>query len=90
MMREALAIADRLELGISIEPEARIAQTRKLGRIKTSMLQDVEAARPIELDGIVGSTVEIAGLLGVEVPNIRTVFGAVRLRATMLGLYGAS
>jgi 2-dehydropantoate 2-reductase len=87
MMHEAIALARALGLDITVEPEARMAQTRKLGAIKTSMLQDVEAGRPIELDGIVGSVVEIAEHLGVPVPNIGAMFGAVRLRAAMLGLY---
>jgi 2-dehydropantoate 2-reductase len=51
------------------------------------MLQDVEASRPIELDALVGAVIEIAGRLGVEVPNIRALMGIARLRARQLGLY---
>ena len=87
MMREAIAVANALGLGITVEPEARIAQTRKLGAIKSSMLQDVEAGRPIELDAIVGSVVEIAAHLGIDTPFINAVFGTVRVRAAQLGLY---
>ena len=64
-----------------------MAQTRKLGPIKSSMLQDTEAGRPIELDAIVGSVVEIAARLGVATPFINAVFGTARVRAAVLGLY---
>jgi 2-dehydropantoate 2-reductase len=72
-----------------LEPEARMAQTRKLGAIKTSMLQDVEAGRPIELDAIVGSVVEIAAHVGVPTPFVNAVYGTLRVRAANLGLYPA-
>ena len=87
MMREAIAIANALGLGVTIEPAARLEQTRKLGAIKSSMLQDVEAGRPIELDAIVGSVVEIAARLELPTPFINAVFGAVRVKAAALGLY---
>ena len=87
MMRESAAVGNALGLDISGTPEERIAQARKLGGIKTSMLQDVEAGRPLELDAIVGSVVEIAARLGIDTPFVNAVFGAVRLRAAALGLY---
>ena len=87
MMAEAIALGNALGLGLTIRPDERLAQTRTLGAIKTSMLQDVQAGRPIELDGIVGATVEIAERLGVAMPAIDAVYGAVRVRAAMLGLY---
>ncbi len=87
MMREAIAVANALGLDVTIKPDERMAQTRKLGPIKSSMLQDIEAGRPIELDAIVGSVVEIAERLGIATPFINTVFGAVRVRAAALGLY---
>ncbi len=89
MMLETLSIGNALGLDITLKPEERMAQTRKLGPIKTSMLQDIEAGRPIELDGIVGSTVEIAAHLKLETPFINAVFGSVRVRAAALGLYAA-
>ena len=89
MMMEALGIGNALGLDIAVKPEERMAQARKLGAIKTSMLQDIEAGRPIELDSIVGSAVEIAALLKLETPFINAVFGAVRMRAAALGLYVA-
>ena len=87
MMTEAIAVANALGLGVTIEPEVRLEQSRKLGVIKTSMLQDVEAGRPIELDAIVGSVVEIAARLHLPTPFINAVFGAVRVKAAALGLY---
>ncbi len=87
MMTEAIGVANALGLDITIKPEARMAQTRTLGAIKSSMLQDVEAGRPIELDSIVGSVVEIAERLGIATPFINSVYGAVRVRAAGLGLY---
>ncbi len=87
MMREAITLANQLGLGITVDPEARIAQTRKLGAIKSSMLQDVEAGRTIELDAIVGSVVEIAQRLALPAPFINAVYGTVRMRAKALGLY---
>jgi len=87
MMREAIAVAAALGMPLDIDPLARMAQTRKLGPIKSSMLQDAEAGRPIELDAIVGSVVEIAERIGVATPFIDAVFGTLRVRAAGLGLY---
>ncbi|MNG27965.1 2-dehydropantoate 2-reductase [compost metagenome] len=61
--------------------------TRKLGAFKTSMLQDAEAGRAIELDGIVGAVKEIGQRLGVATPSIDALFGLTRLFARVHGLY---
>jgi 2-dehydropantoate 2-reductase len=61
--------------------------SRKLGAFKTSMLQDVEARRPVELDALVSSVKEIAGLVGEPCPNIDILLGLSRLEARTLGLY---
>lgn len=87
MMTEAVVIGRALGFVIDTPVAERIAVTRRLGHIKTSMLQDAESGRPIELDGIVGATVEIAEKLGVDAPFIRAVMGMVRSRAAGLGLY---
>ena len=86
-MLEAVVIGERIGLPITIEPEERHAVTRKLGAFKTSMLQDVEARRPVELDALVASVLEIAGQVGVPAPNIEALFGLARLQARTLGLY---
>ncbi len=87
MMREAIALAAALGLDVQVDPEKRMDQTRKLGPIKSSMLQDAEAGRPIELDAIVGSVVEVAARVGVATPFISAVYGTLRVRAANLGLY---
>jgi 2-dehydropantoate 2-reductase len=64
--------------------------TRKLGAFKTSMLQDAEAARPLEIDAIIGAVKEIGVKVGVATPNIDALFGLVRLFARVRGLYPAA
>lgn len=86
-MREAAAIGARIGLPIDAEPESRHAVTRKLGAFRTSMLQDVEAGKPIELDALVGAVRELAQQVGVPTPNIDALFGLARLFARGRGLY---
>lgn len=86
-MREAAAIGAKLGCAIEQGPEDRHAVTRKLGAMKTSMLQDVEAGRPIELDSIVGAVHELAGRVGVPAPNVAALLGLARLFARGRGLY---
>ncbi len=87
VMREAKQIGTRLGITITEEPEARHAVTRKLGAFKTSMLQDVEAGRPVELDALVGSVRELGQLLQVPTPCTDALFGLARLHARVRGLY---
>ncbi len=86
-MREASAIGARIGLPIDVDPEGRHAVTRKLGAFRTSMLQDVEAGRPVELDALVASVVEIGRAVGLATPWIDTLFGLSRLHARVRGLY---
>ncbi len=86
-MIEAGEVSRRIGIELPVTPEERHKLAAQLGPFKTSMLQDVEASRPIELDALVGSVIEIAGRLGLDVPNIRTLMGIARLRARQLGLY---
>jgi 2-dehydropantoate 2-reductase len=86
-MEEAATIGGLLGCHIDESPEQRHDTTARLGAFKTSMLQDVEAMRPIELDAIVGSVHEIARRLGVITPNIDALFGLTRLFAQTRGLY---
>jgi 2-dehydropantoate 2-reductase len=86
-MLEAGEVSRRIGITIPVSPEDRHKLAAQLGAFKTSMLQDVEAGRPIELDALVGTVIEIADRLGVEVPHIRTLMGLARLRARQLGLY---
>lgn len=86
-MREASAVGARIGCAIDQQPEDRHAITRKLGSFKPSMLQDVEAGRPLELDAIVAVVCEIARRVGVATPNIDALLGLARLFARTHGLY---
>lgn len=86
-MAEAAQVGERIGCPIAQSPEDRHAITGKLGAFKTSMLQDVEAGRAIELDGIVGVVHEIAGRVGVATPNIDALLGLARLFGRVHGLY---
>jgi 2-dehydropantoate 2-reductase len=87
VMLEAREIGTRLGLPIEQAPEDRHAVTAKLGAFKTSMLQDVEAGREVELDALVTSVQELGRLTGVATPDTDTLLGLARLRLQTLGLY---
>ncbi|MBP6544993.1 MAG: 2-dehydropantoate 2-reductase, partial [Piscinibacter sp.] len=84
------AIGERLGCAIAQSPDDRHAITRKLGAFRSSMLQDVQAGRAIELDAIVGVVHEIATRLGVASPNIDALLGLTRLFGRVHGLYPES
>jgi 2-dehydropantoate 2-reductase len=86
-MREAAAIGERIGCAISQSPEDRHAVTARLGAFKTSMLQDVEAGRAIELDAIVGAVHEIGQRLEMPMPSISALLGLTRLFGRVQGLY---
>ena len=88
-MREAALIGERIGCPIDQGPEERHAVTARLGAFRTSMLQDVDAGRPIELDAIVGAVREIGGHVGVATPAIDALLGLTRLFARQRGLYPA-
>ncbi|HTK36781.1 MAG TPA: 2-dehydropantoate 2-reductase [Caulobacteraceae bacterium] len=87
IMAEAAEIGARIGCPISESGEDRNAVTRKLGAFKTSMLQDVEAGRPIELDALLSAPREIAAMTGVSTPAIDSLLGMTRLFARTHGLY---
>ncbi|MEP7281422.1 MAG: 2-dehydropantoate 2-reductase [Rubrivivax sp.] len=87
VMHEVAAVGARIGCGIDQTPEDRHAVTRRLGAFKTSMLQDVEGGRRIELDAIAGAVREIAARVGVPTPNLDALFGLTRLMASRRGLY---
>ncbi len=89
-MAEAAAVGAQIACPIDQSGEERLTVTRQLGAFKTSMLQDSEADRPLEIDAIVAAVHEIAAKLGVPTPNIDAVLGLVRLMARTRGLYPAS
>jgi 2-dehydropantoate 2-reductase len=86
-MLEAAAIGAAIGCAIEQSPQDRHAVTAKLGAFKTSMLQDVQAGRPIELDALVGAVHEIGERLGQAMPNIRALLGLSRLFGQAHGLY---
>lgn len=88
-MLEAAAIGQRIGLSIQMTPQERHQVTRKLGAFKTSMLQDVEAGKPVELDALLRVVIEIGGQVGVSMPNLEALMGLSGLKARNLGLYAA-
>ncbi len=87
IMREAKEIGARIGIPIDQQPEDRHAVTLKLGAFKTSMLQDVEAGKTIELDGLVTVVKELGTLTGVDTPFTDALLGLARLHARIRGLY---
>ncbi len=79
MMTEAQTIANKLGIEFRVPLEKRIAGAEKVGKHKTSMLQDVEAGRAPEIDALVGSVVELGHLTGTPTPHINTVYALVKL-----------
>ena len=84
MMTEAQAIADKLGITFRVPIEKRIAGAEKVGKHKTSMLQDVEAGRDPEVDALVGSVVELGHMTRTPTPHIGTVYALTKLLAKMI------
>jgi 2-dehydropantoate 2-reductase len=87
IMREVLAIGRAVGVDADIDPEARIDMARALGKFKTSMLQDLEAGKPLEIDGLLAGTLEIAAKAGVRAPYTESLFGLIRARAMSTNQY---
>jgi 2-dehydropantoate 2-reductase len=87
VMLEAREIGARVGIPIAQMPEDRHQVTRKLGAFKTSMLQDVEAGKPVEIDALVGVVKEMGELTGVATPFTDALLGLSRLHARVHGLY---
>ena len=81
MMREAQAVAGRLGITFRVSLEKRIAGAERVGKHKTSMLQDVEAGRDPEIDALVGSVIEVGRIVGEPTPHIEAVYALVKLLA---------
>ncbi len=80
-MEEVDSVARRLGIEVPISIDQRIRGAARVGAHKTSMLQDLEAGRPMEVDAIVGSVVELAGRFELPVPHLQTLYGSVKLLA---------
>jgi 2-dehydropantoate 2-reductase len=79
IMTEVEAVAAKMGIEMPISIDQRIAGAEKVGEHKTSMLQDLEAGRPMELEAVVGAVVELGERLGVPMPHTRTVYACTRL-----------
>lgn len=85
MMSEARAVAERLGVTIRISSDQRLAAAGRVGVHKTSMLQDLEAGRPMEHGAIVGAVLEVGDALGVPMPATRAVYACISLLDTVRG-----
>jgi 2-dehydropantoate 2-reductase len=79
IMREAEAVATHLGLELPISIEQRIAGAEKVGEHKTSMLQDLEAGRPLELEAVVGAVVELGERMNLPMTHTRVVYSCTKL-----------
>lgn len=85
LMHEGRAITSALGLDPGPDPAERLKNGKSFKASKTSMLQDMEAGKQLELDGILASAIEVAGLVNVPVPLTRTVYGLLRVRQKTMG-----
>jgi len=79
LMAETEAVAGKLGIELPISIDQRMAGAEKVGAHKTSMLQDLEAGRPMELEAVVGAVVELGDRLGVRMPSTRAVYACAKL-----------
>ena len=87
MMVEAQAIAETLGVRFAIDVDKRLDGAAEVGAHKTSMLQDLERRRPLEIDALLGAVVEMGRLTGLPAPTCDTVLALLRQRAAVAGLY---
>lgn len=86
IMSEAEAVAAKLGIRMPIDVESRINGAGSIGEHKTSMLQDFERGRPIELDAIVGAVAELGDIVGVETPMVDAIYALTRRKAASAGI----
>jgi len=84
MMREAQAVGEALGIRFRVPIETRIAGGEAVGKHKTSMLQDIEAGRPVEADALIGSVIELGRVVSLPTPHIDTVYALIKLLAKTL------
>lgn len=87
MMLEAQAIGEKVGATFKVDVERRINGAAKVGAHRTSMLQDVEAGKPIELDALLSSVQEMGRLVGVPTPNVDIVLALTKQMGRSLGIY---
>ena len=81
MMQQARAVGIALGVNFSIDAEERINMAKKVGNHRTSMLQDVEAGRPTELDSLLGAVIELAQMVGIVTPTLNLVYDLTKFRS---------
>ena len=81
IMQEVEQVSGKLGMELPISIDQRIAGAEKVGEHKTSMLQDLEAGRPMELEALVGAVVELGERLGIAMPYTRTIYDCTKLLA---------
>ncbi len=84
LMRETQSIAHHLGITFPFSLEERMEKAARVGHHKTSMLQDVENGRPLEIDAILGSVVEMGQRLGIRTPHLDTIYAALQLLNTII------
>jgi 2-dehydropantoate 2-reductase len=89
MMAEAEQVGRRLGVEFSVDIETRIGWAADVGEHRTSMLQDLEQGRAMEIDALLGAVVEMGDLVGVDTPILDTILGLVVQRARLAGAYPA-
>ena len=87
MMVEAQAIGEALGVSFPVDVDRRIEGAREVGAHKTSMLQDLELGRPLEIDALVTAVQELGEPTGVATPTIDIVLALIRERARLVGCY---
>lgn len=90
MMREGQEIGEKLGVKFAVEIEKRIDGANAVGAHKTSMLQDLERGRPIELDALLAAVIELGQLVGIKTPYCDAIFALARQRARVAGCYPAA
>lgn len=88
MMVEGQAVAEALGIRFQLDVDKRIEGAAEVGAHKTSMLQDLERGRAMEIDALVGVVAELGDLVGIETPTIDCVLSLVEQRARLAGCYG--
>ena len=86
IMVEAQAVGKKLGVKFSVDVETRIDWGKNVGAHKTSMLQDLERGRPLEIDALVGAVAEMGRLVEVPTPTLDTILSLVKLRARQQSL----
>jgi 2-dehydropantoate 2-reductase len=81
LMEEVVAVADSHGCVLPVSVDRRLAGAERVGEHRTSMLQDLDAGKPLELDALVGAVIELAALTGVDVPHLRAVYASTSLLA---------